>query len=77
MDLNSDPKIHHKCVLAGKSQMIVSGGVTYEWDWSSSNPWKNGLGVLDLNKMSWSAKYDADAKAYSSPESVRQSYANG
>lgn len=75
-NIKAVPRIHHHCVMAGKSQMIVSGGVAFEWDWTTDDPWKNGIGVLDLNKMAWSDKFDAQASEYSSPDSVQSWYTN-
>lgn len=57
--------------------MLVSGGLTGEWDWSEPDPWAQALGIFDLNTWGWSDKYDADADAYDSPDTIMDWYSGG
>ncbi|KAF7556327.1 hypothetical protein G7Z17_g1544 [Cylindrodendrum hubeiense] len=77
IDVSSPPRMHHACALVGKSQMLVSGGITGEWVWDQPDPWAQALGVFDLKTWEWSDKYDADAAAYDSPDTILDWYNKG
>lgn len=57
--------------------MLVSGGLTGEWDWTVPDPWAQALGIFDLNTWGWSDKYDADADVYDSPDTIMNWYSGG
>ncbi|KAH8663296.1 hypothetical protein BGZ61DRAFT_321567, partial [Ilyonectria robusta] len=77
LDVTSPSRLRHACALVGKSQMLVSGGLTGEWDWTVPDPWAQALGIFDLNTWEWSDKYDADADAYGSPDTITNWYSGG
>ena len=71
------PRMEHSCNVVGQRQMLVIGGV----DPSRANisdylkdPWSQGIGIFDLTDMSWKDGYDADAEAYTSPETIKSYY---
>lgn len=59
--------------------MLSSGGVpTFVNPWtSSSDPWDEGLGVLDLSELRWSEKFDGVGGGYVSPGVVEEFYGSG
>lgn len=61
--------------------MLSVGGIDVDLSFPEiffdPDPWKNGLGVLDLTALTWGARYDAKTRPYESPEVVRQWYAKG
>jgi len=76
------PRWVHACAVVGNRQMISVGGVSaYANAWTTNNPpvdpWAQGLGVLDLSLLSWSAQYDPTAAAYTSPDMVQAFYNDG
>ncbi|KAK1831021.1 hypothetical protein QBC39DRAFT_99475 [Podospora conica] len=77
----STKRAEHACVLAGNRQMLSVGGIDIDLSFPEvffdPDPWKNGLGVLDLTALTWGARYDAKAQPYESPEVVKQWYAKG
>lgn len=78
---SSTKRAEHACVLAGNRQMLSVGGIDVDLSFPEiffdPDPWKNGLGVLDLTALTWGARYDAKARPYESPEVVKQWYAKG
>lgn len=78
---SSTKRAEHACVLAGNRQMLSVGGIDVDLSFPEiffdPDPWKNGLGVLDLTALTWGARYDAKAWPYESPEIVKQWYAKG
>lgn len=78
---SSTKRAEHACVLAGNRQMLSVGGIDVDLSFPEiffdPDPWKNGLGVLDLTALTWGARYDAKARPYESPEIVKQWYAKG
>lgn len=77
--LTSSPRRVHSCSLVGKSQMVVVGsaGPTDDVLWSSVDPLKRGLGIIDLPSLSWSDSFNADAPEYTPPEAVADVYSSG
>ncbi|KAJ4270495.1 hypothetical protein NW762_002182 [Fusarium torreyae] len=69
----------HGCALAGNRQMLSIGGNDniQKGGWRDKDPWKQGIGILDLPSMTWSNEYDADASKYDSPEVVKNWYSGG
>lgn len=73
------PRINHACTLTGNRQMIVVGGqnpaLPNNGDPTfSKDPWTNGIGVFDLTAMAWQNKYSSSAKAYVTPQTVKDWY---
>ncbi|KAK8032435.1 kelch repeat protein [Apiospora arundinis] len=54
-----------------------SGIVNHISSVKDPDPWKQGLGVLDLTEMVWKSQYDADADPYDTPKMVKEWYAQG
>ncbi|KAK8004360.1 DHA14-like major facilitator [Apiospora arundinis] len=85
------PRTGHACALVGKGgkkrtprQMLSVGGtegfrgiVNHISSVKDPDPWKQGLGVLDLTEMVWKSQYDADADPYDTPKMVKEWYAQG
>lgn len=75
------PRAGHACVLVGKRQMLSIGGNVATTKWPDSlldqDPWSQGLGVMDMPKMSWTSSYDASAADYDSPEIIKDWYSQG
>ncbi|KAM0270030.1 hypothetical protein ACHAQH_009578 [Verticillium albo-atrum] len=71
----------HACVVAGKRQMISTGGVDDKKGspgiWEDIDPRPQGLGIFDMTQMKWVDSYDADASAYESPADVQAWYEDG
>ena len=70
----------HSCNIAGKSQMISVGGVAFLPDTPDSgfntaggttDPWDQGLGVLDMSTLQWKSSYDPSADDYTTPQIVK------
>jgi len=62
--------------------MIVVGGKGFEATWFPPNgpptdPWAQGLGILDLPSLSWRDHYDPNAGPYDSPDMVKEFYNKG
>lgn len=57
--------------------MIVVGGGSDFSKWDDSDPWDNGLGVLDMTKLEWLSEFDPDAEQYDSPQMVKDWYNAG
>ena len=78
---SSTKRAEHACALAGNWQMLSVGGIDVDLSFPeiffNPDPWKNGLGVLDLTALTWGTRHDATARPYESPEVVRQWYASG
>jgi len=77
----STPRADHNCALVGRRQMLSVGGTDGYLGFPNSlldpDPFKNGLAIFDLSNMVWADRYDADAKDYESPSSVKEWYASG
>lgn len=75
------PRAMHDCALVGKRQMLVIGGLDFgvndSFGWRDPDPWKQGVGLLDLPTMTWSSQYDPDASDYDSPDFVKEWYNSG
>ncbi|KAH9905351.1 hypothetical protein F4778DRAFT_729703 [Xylariomycetidae sp. FL2044] len=63
----------HDCVIVG-SQMISVGGVRTLANFSEPDEWSQGIGVLDLNTLTWTDSYDPDSGTYDSPAIVKKWY---
>ncbi|KAG8534294.1 uncharacterized protein KY384_001138 [Bacidia gigantensis] len=70
----------HSCNVIGKRQMFVMGGrvlnasSNVESVDSIADPWDKGIGVFDLTVMEWKDGYDADAPAYTTPDTIKAWY---
>jgi hypothetical protein len=78
-NVTGTPREEHACAVVGNRQMIVVGGVDTSNNtfWPTTDPWQNGLGVLDLPTLAWSDHFDSNASKYDSPEAVKNWYSNG
>jgi hypothetical protein len=81
-DVQGPARFAHACALVGNRQMLNLGGVpTFLGSWTAddppTDPWAQGLGILDLSSLNWSDQYDPAAPAYASPEMVQTFYSNG
>lgn len=70
-------RLYNACVRVGNRQMLSSGGMSMEWNWDSSDPWVQALGIFDMTELRWKTSYDAQADEYESPQMVRSWYDNG
>ena len=74
------PRHIHKCIAARGRQMLVVGGLGDGWsNWSQdqTDPWSQGLGILDMTTLSWSDRYDPNSPAYESAQVVKDWYNGG
>lgn len=65
------------CVLAGRRQMIVVGGLSARPDkaaYSHKDPFPQGLGIFDLTKLEWKDTFDPGAEPYDSPDVIKSLY---
>ncbi|KAI2621142.1 hypothetical protein GGR54DRAFT_639271 [Hypoxylon sp. NC1633] len=84
-DANSGgtPRADHACAVVGKGrrQMLsyggVDGGPGLLNPTTTTDPWKQGLGIFDMSEMKWADLYTPDAADYESPAVVRDWYARG
>ncbi|KAF7556290.1 hypothetical protein G7Z17_g1488 [Cylindrodendrum hubeiense] len=76
-NITAPARVFHDCALVGRSQMVVVGGLTMQFEWQEPDPWKQGLGILDLNALEWSDRYNVDSSDYTSPVIVLDWYENG
>lgn len=67
----------HDCVALPNGQILISGGIAYEWDWSSNDVWSNSMAVVDMSTLQWSDQYNASAAEYVAAQPVRDWYSNG
>lgn len=55
------------CAVVGNSQLLTWGGLPWG-DWQNtylvSDPFKQGLGIFDLNTLEWASGYNASAAPY-------------
>ncbi|KAK3504040.1 hypothetical protein B0T13DRAFT_523020 [Neurospora crassa] len=67
---------NHACVVVGKRQMLVVGGLGKNWSFWDQDPFPQGLGIFDLTDLAWSkdGKYDANAEDYRTPTLVEEWY---
>ena len=83
VDVKSTERAFHDCATAGKSQMIVVGGLEYINDGNRDTRWEvtdkltKGLGVFDMNELKWENKYDPEAAEYKTPAMVKGWYEDG
>jgi len=77
------PRWAHSCALVGNRQMAVVGGLqnvvgSFALDASPpSDPWPQGLAVMDMSQLAWSDQYDPTASEYEHPTMVKEWYDNG
>ncbi|KAH8199203.1 hypothetical protein TruAng_006609 [Truncatella angustata] len=75
------PRTSQQCIVAGKRQMIIVGGMNPDLDYYPAlrdpDPWPNGINVLDISSLSWNSEFDPDAAAYESPDAVTKWYNAG
>ncbi|KAF6832605.1 kelch repeat protein [Colletotrichum musicola] len=65
----------HSCVVGGKRQMLVVGGLGDEhWDTLTPDPWPQGLGIFDMTDLEWKTEYNANAEDYETPSTVKTWY---
>lgn len=68
----------HTCNVVGNRQMLSVGGSQFLYPdlahTNTTDPFKQGLGIFDMTELSWSDRYDADAKPYESTQVVRERY---
>ncbi|KLU85235.1 hypothetical protein MAPG_04265 [Magnaporthiopsis poae ATCC 64411] len=75
---SAEPRCNQACVVAGNRQMISVGGMPSMSDqWSSPDPWKNGMKVFDMVNLKWGNQYISSAPAYESPAMIRNWYDQG
>lgn len=81
LDSRTDPRAAMGCALVGRRQMLVVGGTdlsrTNSALWRTADKFPRGLGIFDLTDQRWKTSFDANARAYESPESVRSWYEEG
>lgn len=63
----------HQCVQIGSQMVIIGGGNKRKW-WESTDSFDRGLGVLDLNTISWKSGFEAKSDEYEGPAPVREWY---
>jgi hypothetical protein len=70
-------RYRHSCEIVGQRQMVVIGGLTagVKYENISTDPWAQGLGIFDLTNLEWMSSYDASAKAYQTPNLVKEDLA--
>ncbi|EGO54068.1 hypothetical protein NEUTE1DRAFT_103541 [Neurospora tetrasperma FGSC 2508] len=71
-----EPCNNQDCVVVGKRQMLVVGGLGKNWSTWDEDPFPQGLGIFDLTDLVWSkdGNYDADAEDYRTPKFVEEWY---
>ncbi|KAI2629353.1 hypothetical protein GGS21DRAFT_492277 [Xylaria nigripes] len=73
----------HQCAIVGKGQrqMLSQGGINGEnrtyTGTPTADPWKYGIGVLDMTELRWTDSYNPDAPDYDSPAQVKNWYEAG
>ncbi|KAH6866161.1 hypothetical protein B0T10DRAFT_554139 [Thelonectria olida] len=78
LNVTSPERMRHACALVDQSQMLVFGGLSLEWDWEDPDPWAQALSIFNLKTWGWrSDKYDADASAYDSLDTIIDWYQTG
>ncbi|KAI0893862.1 hypothetical protein F4806DRAFT_498615 [Annulohypoxylon nitens] len=77
------PRADHACTVVGggKRQMLsyggVDGGPLLKNPTTTSDPWKQGLGIYDMTELKWTDLYNPYAAQYESPKEVSDWYAQG
>lgn len=66
----------HTCVVAGRRQMLVVGGLDRKHfaNEPTRDPWPQGLGLFDMTDLVWKTDYDAGAAGYETPQRVKDWY---
>ena len=72
----SHPRVDHSCNVIGNRQMVVIGGQNPASDNGTAlletpDVWANGIGVFEMTKMEWNARYNASAAEYVTPKKVK------
>lgn len=70
-------RYRHSCEVVGQRQMVAIGGLTSGVTYANitKDPWAQGLGIFDLTDLEWRSSYDASAKAYQTPNLVKEDLA--
>lgn len=76
-EVESTPRLHHACAVAGNRQLLVSGGISKVWDFKESDPWRHALGVFDMTELKWKDFFDSSPREYESPTVVQDWYKEG
>ncbi|KAI0974876.1 hypothetical protein F4678DRAFT_421123 [Xylaria arbuscula] len=75
------PRWGHSCAVGGNSQMLVIGGQSILPDGDQSlydpDPWPQGIGVFDLQKLDWSDSYQPNSTIYQTPQVIDDWYRAG
>lgn len=75
------PRWLHACATTVGRQMVSVGGlgeVERKYDETTSDdPWKQGIGVLDMKTLAWQSEFDPNGAAYESPDAIKAWYENG
>ena len=74
------PRHIHKCIAVRGRQMLVVGGLGNGWsNWGQdpTDPWAQGLGILDMTSLSWADRYDPNSPAYESAPVIQDWYSRG
>lgn len=74
----------HTCHTTNTNQMIIVGGVDPSNDtrftgsadsgYEPVDPWAEGIGIFDMTALKFKDSYEAGAKQYETPESIRRFY---
>ena len=74
----------HTCHTTNTNQMIIVGGVDPSNDtrftgWADNgdepvDPWPEGIGIFDMTALKFKDFYEANAKQYETPESIKRFY---
>lgn len=70
------PREWHGCTVIGNRQMLSLGGWPLS-GWRDPDPWKQGIGILDLPTLTWTQGYVAGALPYDTPQVVQDWYKKG
>jgi len=62
----------HHCQIIGERQMLSIGG--FNTNFTTVDPWTNGLGIFDLTDLSWGFNYNANAAPYVRSTLVQEYY---
>ena len=77
-DTSGPAKYGHTCEHVGHGQMVSFGGHNpHDNLFASQNitdPFPQGLGIFNMNNLSWTNTYDATAPEYTAPPAVQEWY---
>lgn len=69
------------CAVVGQRQMLTVGGTDLAQRgsslWTTPDSFPQGLGIFDMTDLRWKSSFDASARAYESPQSVKDWYERG